>query len=279
MIHQRNLSRLSNRLLREAGGRRIPEAVVERDYCLSWFLVGLAQVPLGDVLCFKGGTAIKKCFVREYRFSEDLVFTRLREKVSAPEIRAGLEPVFTVVKAQSGVSFNFAGEEEVKQNTYTFYLTYEGPLPSGGGKQVKTDVTLAEHIVFDLQRRPVLRVYPEYEDLPEGAHVQVYALEEIAVEKVLAVTDRARNEPRDVYDLWFLLTEGGVEVEVLPGAVRQKLAWREKAVPDIQEVLRAKEARYQRAWEERLAHQMAVLPGFEGVYRALRRILRRASWT
>ncbi len=31
MIPQRNLSRLSNRLAR-AGGRRIPEAVLERDY-------------------------------------------------------------------------------------------------------------------------------------------------------------------------------------------------------------------------------------------------------
>jgi hypothetical protein len=34
MIAQRNLSLLSNRLAR-AGGRRIPEAVLERDYCLA----------------------------------------------------------------------------------------------------------------------------------------------------------------------------------------------------------------------------------------------------
>jgi len=38
MIPQRNLSLLSNRLARE-GGRRIPEAVLERDYCLTWFLL------------------------------------------------------------------------------------------------------------------------------------------------------------------------------------------------------------------------------------------------
>ena len=71
MIPQRNLSLLSNRLARE-GGRRVPEAVLERDYCLSWFLVGLSKTSLTDILAFKGGTAIKKCYVPDYRFSEDL---------------------------------------------------------------------------------------------------------------------------------------------------------------------------------------------------------------
>jgi hypothetical protein len=56
MIPQRSLSLLSNRLAR-AGGRRIPEAVLERDYCLAWFLVGLSRAPLRELLAFKGGTA------------------------------------------------------------------------------------------------------------------------------------------------------------------------------------------------------------------------------
>jgi hypothetical protein len=37
MIPPRSLSLLSNRLAK-AGGRRLPEAVLERDYCLAWFL-------------------------------------------------------------------------------------------------------------------------------------------------------------------------------------------------------------------------------------------------
>lgn len=46
MIPQRDLSLLSNRLAGR-GVRRIPEAVLERDYCLSWILVGLCQPPSG----------------------------------------------------------------------------------------------------------------------------------------------------------------------------------------------------------------------------------------
>lgn len=46
MILQSELSKLSNRLLREQGGRRIPENILERDYCIAWFLVGLSRSPL-----------------------------------------------------------------------------------------------------------------------------------------------------------------------------------------------------------------------------------------
>jgi len=58
MISQRNLSVLSNQLYKEHGGRRIPETVLERDYCLTWFLIGLIQSELKDLLIFKGGTGL-----------------------------------------------------------------------------------------------------------------------------------------------------------------------------------------------------------------------------
>lgn len=38
MILQSQLSKLSNRLFKEHGGRRIPEHILERDYCIAWFL-------------------------------------------------------------------------------------------------------------------------------------------------------------------------------------------------------------------------------------------------
>ena len=44
------------RLLMTAGRRRIPEAVIERDYVLAWLLTGQAGQPLRDVMAFKGGT-------------------------------------------------------------------------------------------------------------------------------------------------------------------------------------------------------------------------------
>ena len=41
MIPRCNSSLISNMLM-TAGGRHIPEAVIERDYVLAWFLIDLA---------------------------------------------------------------------------------------------------------------------------------------------------------------------------------------------------------------------------------------------
>jgi predicted nucleotidyltransferase component of viral defense system len=54
----------------------IPWEILERDYVLSWLLAGISHVEaLQDTLVFKGGTALKKCFFGNYRFSEDLDFS------------------------------------------------------------------------------------------------------------------------------------------------------------------------------------------------------------
>src|SRR5471030_2332479 len=71
MIPQRNISLLSNRLAKE-GGRRLREDVLERDYCLAWFLAALAESDLIGVLAFKGGTALKRCYFSDYRIFQTM---------------------------------------------------------------------------------------------------------------------------------------------------------------------------------------------------------------
>ena len=44
------------------------------------------------------------------------------------------------------------------------------------------------------------RVPGAHLNLPEGPTVKVYAIDAIMIEKLLALSDRARNEPRDLYD-------------------------------------------------------------------------------
>ena len=165
MIAQRNISLLSNRLFRE-GGRRIPESVLERDYCLSWFLAGLSRSPIRNLLIFKGGTAIKKCYFANYRFSEDLDFT-LAEATPFETIRTQLEAVYGEVQRSSGIIIRFSREDRKKhQNSYTFYLAYEGPLPGTHTKEFKVDITIDERMVVPVQDRKQLKGYDEYTDLP-----------------------------------------------------------------------------------------------------------------
>jgi predicted nucleotidyltransferase component of viral defense system len=274
MIPQRNLSLLANRLAKD-GGRRIPESVLERDYCLAWFLAALAESDLKAVLGFKGGTALKRCYFGDYRFSEDLDFT-LTLPVTPDELKARLEPIYAAVREASGIQFGFDREDRQKHdNSYTFYLRYEGPLPRGS--DVKVDITLREKLVHPLLERPVLRGYEEFADLPENRLLLVYSLEEIATEKTLALADRARNEPRDLYDLWHLTSNEGIDLGALADGMRQKVEFRGKPCEGLAEAIRAKEARLKALWDIRLGYQMAALPGFDEVFRAVQRTLRQAS--
>lgn len=277
MIPQRNLSRLSNRLARE-GGRRIPEAVLERDYCLSWFLVGLSKTSLTDLLAFKGGAAIKKCYVPDYRFSEDLDFT-MRGNVSFEKIQERLALIFEYVVRDSGIKLQFSRHDRHShENSHTFYLGYEGPLPGAAVKEAKVDIAIQEKIVFPVATSSVLKAYNEYEDLPDDARIGVYSINEIVAEKIVALLDPARNEPRDLYDLWYLSTNKYVDLADLSEAVDLKMKFRKKELSDVKDGLIRKEARLKKLWNVRLATQMALLPEFDEVYRSLVRELRHAGF-
>lgn len=275
MIPQRNISLLSNRLAK-AGSRRIPEAVLERDYCLAWFLVGLSRSALRDILAFKGGTALKRCYFGDYRFSEDLDFTLVKE-ISLETILEKLDEISAEVRRASGVIIRYSREDRKShQNSHTFYLAYEGPLPGTTVKEVKVDITINERLVLPLEERPVLKGYEEYADLPDDATILVYSLEEILVEKAVALADRARNEPRDLYDVWYLTEQENMDLSAHIPEITGKLEFRGKGLNDMGD-LDKKEARLKKLWQMRLANQMAELPHFEEVYRAVRRTFRGAG--
>ena len=274
MIPQRNISLISNTLL-TAGGRRTPEAVIERDYVLAWFLTGLAGHPLRDVLAFKGGTALRRCWFEDYRFSEDLDFTQTRP-ITLEDILAGLGEIFAAVEAACGLRIAFDREDRhFHQSSHTFYLRYQGPLPAAN--DMKMDITINEVLCFPLQDRPIQRTYDRFDDLPEGPTVKVHAIEEIVVEKLLALSDRARNEPRDLYDLWHLFGSTNLRVAEMRAELDTKLAFRQRVVAGMEQAIAAKEDRLRRLWVARLAHQMSQLPPFDDVFREVLRAVRAAD--
>lgn len=255
----------------------IPEAVVERDYCLAWFLVALSRSTLSGSLAFKGGTALKRCWFGDYRFSQDLDFT-LREPVSLEAIRDRLEPVFAEARRASGVAFSFSrADRRPHANSHTFYVAYEGPLPPARDREIKVDVTIRERLVFPVRDRAILRSYPEYSDLPEGARLPVYTLGEIGAEKATALLDRARCEPRDLYDAWYLVEGGHIGLGDLKDAVKAKLEFRSRSLADTAGVFASKRGRLERLWQTRLGDQVVELPEFEGVFRKVAAALRRAG--
>ncbi len=177
-----------------------------------------------------------------------------------------------------GVTIGFAHQDEqAHQNSHTFYLNYEGPLPATARpKEVKVDITIKEEVVFALEPQRILHAYEEYQDLPEDSEVLTYSLNEIAAEKVVALLDAARNEPRDLYDIWFLTSDGHIDLCDVIHAIEKKWEFRKKRLADARRTLETKEARYKKLWDVRLAAQRAELPEFVEVFRLVRRALREA---
>jgi predicted nucleotidyltransferase component of viral defense system len=227
MIPQRNLSLLSNRLA-QTGWRRIPEAILERDYCLSWFLVGLSKTSLKDIFAFKGGTAIKKCYAPITAFlktSISLCVNRFRSKQSRSTSMTSLGSQ----KRNRELAFASVTMTDIPTETATHsILDTMVPLPGTTGKEVKVDITINEKIVFPINSMPVLKAYDEYQDLPESAIIGVYSQNEIVTEKIVALFDPARNEPRDLYDLWYLTINDHVDLIDLKEAVKLKTGFRWK---------------------------------------------------
>jgi len=145
--------------------------------------------------------------------------------------------------------------EAVIERDYPFYLRYQGPLPD----------------------RPIHRIFDGFDDLPEGPTLKVYAIKEIVVEKLLALSDRARNEPRDLYDLWHLFDSADLRIAELRAELDAKLALRKRVIAGMEQAIAAKEDRLRRLWVNRLAHQTSQLPPFDEVFREVMRVVRAAG--
>jgi len=89
--------------------------------------------------------------------------------------------------------------------------------------------------------------------LPEGEKILGYSLREIATEKTVALLDRARTEPRDLYDLWYLTEHSSsVNLSNCIDAIHAKLNFRGKKLDEVHGEFYKKEARLKKTWETRL---------------------------
>lgn len=65
-----------NEIMQHANKLNLNPNTIEKDYALNWLLAGIGSNPqLKISWVFKGGTCLKKCYFKNYRFSEDLDFT------------------------------------------------------------------------------------------------------------------------------------------------------------------------------------------------------------
>ena len=271
MIDSQNLFRLQSLLTK--GEKSIPVKTLEKDYILTWILAGIARSELNNLLAFKGGTALKKFYIENYRFSEDLDFTLLKSFDLDP-LKEKIEKVYEYLLNEANIQIIF-NRSEIHSNSYTIFVNFSGPLGADIRRgEIKMDFTINELLLFPLERKRFFKLYKEYSDVPLNTEILVYSIEEILVEKFISLLDPKRNEPRNIYDLWILLDNGYVQIDLLKDYIIEKAKFKKLKDFNIIRALDKKKEVYKRLWIDKLNYQVLDLPYFEHVYRYLKRNLR-----
>lgn len=217
---------------------KVPWIVLEQDYLLSWILWGIQSVDiLKRTLVFKGGTALKKIYFDNYRFSEDLDFSVLK---GVPEGK----DLFTSINQACG-NAQKAMEEQIPNPIITC-APYEEKLPHPGNQQaftikgqlpwhrephvrVMVEITMDEIISLKPLEKPILSQW--HESVPPT--ILSYPLEEIISEKLRAILQNikkyhergwTRSRARDYYDLCYILKQRQypLNLNLIPKSLEEK---------------------------------------------------------
>jgi len=265
MIRQAEISKIAYHL-------RLGEKTIEKDYVLTWVLIAIANSPLKDLLAFKGGTAIKKIYVPDYRFSEDLDFTLIGEDISNDLLVKHLGDLYPWLLRQANIQLAMDHLDEHKSSNFAVYLNYSGPLNAQLDKRaLKIDFSRDEVLVFPLVNRPVKAQYSDCTQ--EKANITAYTMEEILSEKLRSLL--TRSEPRDLFDVHYIMTHQMADVDAIAFRCVPKFEIKGLHMEDLGTVLVRKQKVFKQYWHSRLDGQLPEIPEFDEVLRETGRLLAR----
>lgn len=240
----------------------VSSETIEKDYCINWLLVAMALSKNNLELVFYGGTAIKMIYFSAYRFSEDIDFIS-QGNLKTEEIKSLMEGFYGVVKKKANISFlTDADTIERQGDRLQFFINYDGFSELSLIKRIKVDFMFKA----EFSQEPVLKkIFCGYSDIRNiSAKLSVYTLEAIAADKISTILSATRAEPRDLYDLWFLLKSGRLDLKKVRSNVKTKLGYApswQTIFPSLRNIL------YKERWTHRLSHQIANIPDFDKVLR------------
>ena len=249
----------------------VSDTQIEKDYLLTWVLFGISKHErLSRSLVFKGGTVLKKVYFDNYRYSEDLDFTLLDEKLTNEEIFGDFKEIFGFVKEEANIDLAHKEDNEHESGSINFYISYTGPLGGKGlNKELKVDITRKEVLEFE----PVINpVFIHYSDLGDFK-ILCYPLEEVLIEKMCALM--GRTQPRDLYDLWYLLEHEKMDILHNWPEFERKAKNKGHTPSAFTEKVKSKLAGFKSRWEGSLANQIKDLPDFDLVIRELNKHFRK----
>ncbi len=157
-------------------------------------------------MVFKGGTALKKVYFDDFRFSEDIDFTCLED------VSEELHSLLDRKKDSLGFTLTDIKKETTAGNSKKLTVKYRGF--NNYPNNVRVDLSLREKAQNESRN---LKVLHNYNAIPSFS-IPSMAVEEMMAEKVRAVI--YSGAPRHLYDLSYLLAK---QIPLNPGLVRIKI--------------------------------------------------------
>ena len=254
MISEAEIRRIS-------AATRVDPMVVDLDYSLGWFLLGMRKTStsLGGLL-FKGGTCLRKCYFHDYRFSEDLDFTATKY-LSRADIEDWVKKSVDWVSNYDGPDFHVQPihfevvDDEYGNESYQARIYYRGPLRWGGSpRTVKLDITRAEAILLPVNEKQIIHSYSDQASFAD-INLPCYSLEEVIAEKIRAVGGQRRFAvSRDLYDIYNLISTG-IDVNAVKQILPRKFEIKGLTMRGIDvNNLKIRRSAFELDWERRLGY-------------------------
>jgi len=233
--------------------------VIDLDYSLGWFLLGMRKTSASlRGLIFKGGTCLRKCYFPDYRFSEDLDFTATKH-LSPTDIEDWITKSVDWINDHDGPDFRVQPiqfevvDDEYGSESYQARIYYRGPLRWGGSpRTVKLDVTRAEKILLPVIEKQIIHPYSDQGSFNDIA-LPCYCLEEVIAEKIRAVGGQRRFAvSRDLYDIYNLVSVG-ININEVKQILPEKFEIRGLSLEGIDiKNIEQRRSEFERDWERRL---------------------------
>jgi predicted nucleotidyltransferase component of viral defense system len=262
-----------------AAQKGVVKSTIDKDWALGHFIDAIFSVPeLKQKLIFKGGTCLKKCYIPDYRFSEDLDFTSIDKSFILT--RKHLNDITALLKQRIEMPTHIESLKELiyedKLTGYEALIKFWGsdhsrndppPPPQRWQTKIKIEIILYELVLFPVSKRDVTLNYSD--KLTDNAlQVPCYSIEEVVAEKMRSLIQRSYTAPRDFYDIWYLskhFPELGYQPIV--DAFYKKLAFKGHTFTGVEQLINPENNKHLKAaWKNSLAHQITgELPDFDTV--------------
>lgn len=245
-------------IAREKG---LDPTTIERDYVQNWFLKSLYTNT--DYLIFKGGTSIRKAFIQDYRFSDDLDFT-LSSDTTQEEMTVLINKAKSEVLDDIGILFEDGTPFKDVESGWKIKIHYTSKV-TGRPVNLILDITKPDYevIVTPVENKPIIHNFSDSCDVT----LITYSLSEITAEKLRALCQR--GWPRDlfdVYNLWPRIEKDGFQELFLEKCNYKGFEPTLTAYDDNEERIKS-------AWFKSLGHQLKEVPEFDEAFREVRVIL------